>query len=121
MSVEASFNDPRCEDERVCQNDPLLFTCTVTGSDADLVIVRLPSEERVNILSDNTTSFGGGDLPDGVRVHSYNAMGGGLVDYTLTLEIDRASILNDNNVVCSDGPSGPETDEASCPVASGTY
>ena len=117
MSVDASFDDPRCGmDERVCPNDPLRFTCTVTGSDDSLAAVTLPSGEIVLILSDNTT-LGGGDLPNGVRVHSYNVVGDGLVDYTLTLAIDRASILNGNNVVCADGATGPPIAEASCPVA----
>ena len=117
VSVEANFNDPRCEtDERVCPNDPLLFTCTVTGSDADLATVRLSSGEIVAILSSNRTS-GGGDLPVGVTVHSYNAVGDGPRDYTLLLAIDRASILNGSNVVCADGATGPPIAEASCLVA----
>ena len=117
VSVDASFDDPRCEmDERVCPNDPLLFSCTVTGSDDDLATVRLPSEEIVLILSTNRT-LGEDNLPVGVRVHSYNAVGDGPRDYTLTLAIDRASILNGNNVVCADGATGPPIAEASCPVA----
>ena len=93
VSVDASFDDPRCEtDERVCPNDPLLFSCTVTGSTAILASVTLPSGEIVFILSDNTTFSG--NLPVGVRVHSYNAVGDGPRDYTLLLAIDRASILN---------------------------
>ena len=118
VSVDASFDDPRCGmDERVCPNDPLLFTCTVTGSDADLASVTLPSGEIVIILSINTTS-GGGDLPDGVTVVSQDArVDGGTANYTLLLAIDRASILNGNNVVCADGATGPPIAEASCPVA----
>ena len=120
VSVDASFDDPRCGmDERVCPNDPLLFSCTVTGSTADLATVRLPSGERVLILRDNTTS-GGGDLPDGVRVVSV-AVGDGPRDYTLLLAIDRASILNGSNVVCADGATGPPIAEASCPVAGRYY
>ena len=118
VSVEASFNDPRCEtDERVCPNDPLLFTCTVTGSTESLATVTLPSGQFVSILRTNITSFGGEGLPVGVRVHSYNAVGDGPRDYTLLLAIDRASILNGNNVVCADGATGPPIAEASCPVA----
>ena len=119
MSVDASFDDPRCEtDERVCPNDPLLFTCTVTGS-SSVSSVTLPSGERVAILSDNTTS-GGEDLPNGVRVVSQDARVNGLVvDYTLTLAINRASILNGNSVTCADGAVVPQTAQASCPVATG--
>ena len=120
MSVDASFDDPRCEtDERVCPNDPLLFTCIVTGSDDSLASVTLPSGQFVNIFSNNITSFGGEGLPVGVRVVSQDArVGGGVANYTLTLAIDRASILSGNSVTCADGAVVPQTDEASCPVAS---
>ena len=119
VSVEASFDDPRCEtDERVCPNDPLLFTCTVTESDDSLASVTLPSGQFVDIRSDNMTSFGGGSLPGGVTVVSHDArVDGGVVDYTLTLAIDRASILAGNSITCADGAVVPQTDEASCPVA----
>ena len=121
VSVDASFDDPRCEtDERVCPNDPLLFSCTVTGSTATLATVRLSSGQFVDIRSSNMTSSGGGDLPVGVRVHSHDArVDGGVVDYTLTLAIDKASILNGNSVTCADGGLLPQTAQASCPVATG--
>ena len=118
MSVDASFYDPRCEmDGRVCPNDPLLFSCTVTGSTDSVSSVTLPSGERVLIASNNITASVGGNLPGGVRVVSHDAVGDGPRDYTLTLAIDRASILNGNNVVCADGATGPPIAEASCPVA----
>ena len=119
VSVDASFDDPRCEtDERVCPNDPLLFSCTVTGSDDSVATVTLPSGERVLIASDNTTS-GEEGLPNGVRVHSQDArVDGGTANYTLTLGIDRASILN-GSVTCADGGLSPQTAQASCPVATG--
>ena len=72
VSVEASFDDPRCA-ERVCPNDPLLFSCTVTGSTDSVASVTLPSGEIVIILSSNITSVGEGGLPDGVRVVSHDA------------------------------------------------
>ena len=121
MSVDASFDDPRCEtDERVCPNDPLLFSCTVTGSTATLASVVLPSGQFVFILSDNITSLGEDGLPDGVRVVSHDArVDGGVANYTLTLVIDRASILNGNSVTCADGGLSPQTAQTSCPVATG--
>ena len=116
VSVEASFNDPRCEtDERVCPNDPLLFSCTVTESDDSLASVRLPSGQFVDIHFDNSTSSGGGNLPDGVRlVVSRDAtVGGRVANYTLILAIERASILNGNGVTCADGAVVPQTYGAS--------
>ena len=122
VSVDASFDDPRCEmDERVCPNDPLLFTCTVTGSDDSVASVTLPSEQFVIIRSDNSTASGEEGLPGGVRVVSHDAIDSGVVNYTLTLVIDRASILNGNNVTCADGSRPPLTAQAPCPVATGTY
>ena len=119
MSVDASFDDPRCEmDGRVCPNDPLRFTCTVTGSTDSVASVTLPSGEIVIILSSNRISGGEGGLPDGVRVVSHDAtVDSGIRNYTLTLAIDRASILNGNSVICADGAVVPQTDEASCSVA----
>ena len=120
MSVDASFNDLRCEtDERVCPNDPLLFTCTVTGSTANLATVRLSSGQFVIILSTGTISLGEDGLPVGVTVHSHDArVDGGVANYTLTLAIDRASVLT-GSVTCADGGLSPQTAQASCPVATG--
>ena len=118
VSVDASFDDPRCEtDERVCPNDPLLFTCTVTGS-SSVGIVTLPSGEIVFILLGITSGEEG--LPVGVTVHSHGASadGGPSLNYTLTLAIDRASILN-GSVTCADGGYPRQTAQASCPVATG--
>ena len=57
LSVEASFNDPRCGDGRaVCPDDFLLFTCTVTDSMVNLATVRLPFGQLVNIDGYNTIS-----------------------------------------------------------------
>ena len=51
----------------MCPNDPLLFTCTVTGSSVDRAIVILPSGEEVAIRDDNTV-IGEEDLPHGVII-----------------------------------------------------
>ena len=117
MSVDASFDDPRCEtDERVCPNDPLLFTCTATGS-SSVGFVTLPSGEIVVIVAHITSGEEG--LPVGVTVDSHGASAdGGVLNYTLTLAIDRASILN-GSITCADGGFPPQTAQASCPVATG--
>ena len=121
MSAVASFNDPRCDGQMVCPNDPLLFTCTVTDSASSLAEVTLPSGERIQITSGNTTVVVGAALPDGVTVQSNDSVvDGGLANYILTLAINRALLLGGNPVVCDALTVSPLTDEASCPIATGT-
>ena len=116
----ASFNDPRCAAQMVCPNDALLFTCTVTDSPSALASVTLPSGVVVQVTSANMTQVVGA-LPDGVTVQSHNAViEGGLVNYTLTLAINRASLLSGNPIIC-DSLTVSINDEASCPVATGIY
>ena len=75
----------------VCPNDPLLFTCTVTDSFSVAARVTLPSGEAVEVTSANMTELVGGTLPNGVTVQFHDAIeDGGLVNYTLTLTIERA-------------------------------
>ena len=123
MSAKASFNNPRCAGEMVCPNDPLLYTCTVTDSPSGLASVTLPSGVVVQVTSGNMVQVvGATSLPDGVTVPSHNAIvdGDGLVDYTLTLAIERASLLDGNATICDARTVSPLTDEASCPIATGT-
>ena len=112
---EACFNDSSCN-EMVCPDTSLLFT--ITGSDDSVARVRLSSGEVVNINGDNTT-LGGDTLPTGVAIQSHDAVGTGLANYSLTLAIERASILTGNAVICVDGGLSPETDQAMCPVGAG--
>ena len=118
QTAEASFNDLSCN-ALVCPDTPLFFTCTVTGSMASLATIRLPSGQVVNIHSDSTTSLGGGGLPEGVTIQSHAAEIDGLANYSLTLAIERASILTGSAIICEDGAFSPETDQAMCPVATG--
>ena len=118
VSVVASFNDPRCAGQMLCPNDPLLFTCTINESPSGLAEVTLPSGVAVQVSSGNMKQVFG-TLPDGVTVQSRNAIvDGGLVNYTLTLAIERASLLSGNPIICDDRAL---TDEASCPIATGIY
>ena len=122
MSAVASFNDPRCDGQMVCPNDPLLFTCTVSDSPSSLAEVTLPSGEGVQVSSANTTQVvGATSLPDGVTVQSHNAVvDGGLAHYTLTLTIERASLLGGNPVICDARTLPVLTNEASCLISTGT-
>ena len=121
MSAVASFNDSRCAGEMVCPNDPLLFTCTVTESFSSAARVILPSGVGVQVTSSNMTEEVGGSLPDGVTVVSYNAIVDGLASYALTLAIERASLFGGNPVICDARTLPVSTDEASCPIATGSY
>ena len=122
VSVDASFNDPRCEGERVCPNDPLLFTCTVTESIIGDARVTLPSGQTVDINSDNTISVIGGSLPGGVMVQSHDAsIDGGVANYTVILAIERASILTGRSVICDSRTLAQLTDLASCPLSTGMF
>ena len=122
MVAVASFNDPRCDGQMVCSNDSLLFTCTVTDSPSGLAEVTLPSGVAVQVTIGNTTVVVGAALPEGVTVQSNDSVVvGGLANYTLTLAIQRASLLGGNPVICDAKTVSPSTDEASCPIATGMY
>ena len=122
VSAVASFNDSRCDGQMVCPNDPLLFTCTVSDSPSAAARVTLPSGVAVQVTSANMTEEVGGTLPNGVTVQSHNISveDGGLVNYTLTLAIERASLLSGNPIICDARTVLWLTDEASCPIATGT-
>ena len=68
----------------------------------------------------NMTEVINGPLPDGVNVSSHNVVGNGPVDYSLTLSIERADILTGMTVICDAQTLPVMTDEAACPVATGT-
>ena len=121
VSVEASFNDSRCDRGMVCPNDPLLYTCTVSNSPISEATLRLSSGHEVDILSDGSIAVTAGGLPDGLAVQFFNAaVDGGLVNYTVMLLIETASLLNDGVIVCDPRTFQLLKDEATCPVATGT-
>ena len=111
----------------VCPNDPLLFTCTVNDSPVGVAQVTLlfgvGVKVRVGVQvtrANMTQVVGATTLPVGVTVESYDAVVDGvLVNYTLTLAIERASLLDGNPIIC-DALTG-SMDEASCPIATGIY
>lgn len=115
LSVKASFNDTRCDDGRinVCPTDPLLFTCTVISSPIITITVIFPSGQTISLNTENTTV---GDLPGGVSVKSKNVTISGTFNYTLTLSIENASLLNGGGITC-DTNAIDNVDMARCPVA----
>ena len=116
VSVEASFNDTRCDGEMVCPNDPLLFTCTVTGSPVVKATIKLPFQQDVDIHFDNTTS---GELPHGVTVQFHDAIiNNGLANYTLSIAFERALLLT-GIITCDPRTFQPLSEEGTCSVATG--
>ena len=119
MSVQAGFNDSRCDGRGVCSNDPLLYICTVTNSPANEATVKLPSGQMVVLRSNNTFKVEG-DLPDGVTVHSYYArVDYGNINYCLALAIERASLLN-GNVKCDGISLSAPAKDSECQIATST-
>ena len=85
LSVDASFNDTRCEDGgTVCPTDPLLFTCIVSDSPIVDITVTFPSGDEIDLTVGNMIT---GDLPDGVHVKSHNVTVDGTFNYVLTLKV----------------------------------
>ena len=72
------------------------------------------------VIYENMTEVINGPLPDGVTISSHNAVGSGPVNYSLTLSIERADILAGMAVICDTRSIPVMTDEAACPVATGT-
>ena len=114
-SVVVNFNDTRCTDGGgVCSTDSLLLTCTAN----EIIILRvtLPSDGTLGVFNDGTVT-GIGTLPAGFSVESSNAImnpGGLSYNYTLSLSIENASLLNGSMIVCDDNTINQ--DMAGCPV-----
>ena len=115
LSVDVNLNDPRCGDGgRVCPNDPLLFTCNVTDSPANIITVKIENVLDIDLNKDNTID---GDLPDGFTVQSKNVqINAEFVNYTLVLSIVNASLLNGSLIICDSNIRNVDG-MAGCPVA----
>ena len=112
LSVRASFNDTRCDGGSVCPTDPLFFTCEITESGNTQATVKFPSDMTIILLS---TDMIVGDPPNGVTVF-HNVTINDTHDFTLSLAIETASLLNGGMITCDSAVSG-EVDMAGCPVA----
>ena len=98
----------------MCSTDSLLLTCTAN----EIIILRvtLPSDGTLGVFNDGTVT-GIGTLPAGFSVESSNAIvnpGGLSYNYTLSLSIENASLLNGSMIVCDDNTI--HQDMAGCPV-----
>ena len=121
--MDVNFNDSRCGDGRgVCPTDPLLFTCMVTGNQANSIIVKINnSVGEIRLMAGNIIQELDGGLPDGYTVQSHNIQtNDGSLDYTLVLSIVNASLLNGSLIICDSNLFGID-DMAGCPVAGKLY
>ena len=117
--MEAIFNDTRCYSEGACSFDPLLFTCTITGSGISFAIITLPTGQSVEIDQDNNIK-GNERLPSGVTLqfHHVTKVDNYAADYTLILAIERASLLT-GTVTCTAGDSLKTSDNTECLILTG--
>ncbi|CAI8018957.1 hypothetical protein GBAR_LOCUS11440 [Geodia barretti] len=119
VSVQAGFNNSRCDGRGVCSNDPLLYICTVNNSPADKAVVHLPSGQTVALDRDSNIQIEGG-LPNGVVVDSYYArVDYVVINYCLALIIERASLLN-GSITCDGNSLSAPAKDSECQIATGT-
>ena len=99
-SAVASFSDARCTTGGVCLNDPLVFTCGVKNT---LVLrVVLPTGYReIAAIGDTANSV---VLPAGFKADSLIITPIDIYtnNFTLTLSIENASLLNGGQITCDD-------------------
>ena len=99
-SAVASFSDARCTARGVCPNDPLVFTCEVNNTGVLLVILPTGYQEHISI-GDRTNHVA---LPAGFKADSLviTPIDDLRRNFTLTLSIENASLLNGGLISCED-------------------
>ena len=113
-SAVASFSDTRCTAGGVCPNDPLVFTCEV--NDASSLRVILPTGEQ-DVVSVGNISLNL-HLPAGFTIDNLfiAEMDTLKRNFSLTLSIENASLLNGGQITCDDTTTR-STAMAGCPLA----
>ena len=96
----ANFSDARCTARGVCPNDPLVFTCEVNNVRGLRVILPTGYREAISI-GDTTNNV---DLPAGFKADSLviTPIDNLRRNFTLTLSIENASLLNGGLIRCDD-------------------
>ena len=99
-SAVASFSDARCTAGGVCPNDPLVYTCEVNSY---LMRIILPSGvQEVASIGDTESDI---LFPSaGFNVYTFNVTPVDIFrrNYTPTLSIENASLLNGGQIICDD-------------------
>ena len=111
----ASFSDARCTAGGVCRNDPLVFACEV--NDAIGLRVILPSGEQEYIsVGDKTSNI---VLPAGFTADTLfiTPVDTFTRNFSLTLSIEKASLLNGGQITCDDTSTNDIKVMAGCPLA----
>ena len=86
----------------MCSTDPLLFTCTGNELTVLSMIVTLPNGDPLSLSRTGAVS---GTIPDGFSVISRSAVpndGNVSFNFTLSLSIENASLLNGDVIACDD-------------------
>ena len=99
-SAVASFSDARCTAGGVCPNDPLVFTCEFIYVYILQVILPTGQQELVS-LGDTAHDI---SLPAGFTADSLVISAGDdfIRNFSLTLSIENASLLNGGQITCDD-------------------
>ena len=97
----------------MCATDSLLFTCTAI----EILTLRVTLPSGIRLFFDSS-GMPPGNVPDGFSVESRSVIpnvGITSYNYTLSLSIDNASLLNGDMILCDDTTSANQ-DTAGCPV-----
>ena len=109
----ASFSDARCTARGVCPNDPLVFTCEVNNAVGLRVIFPTGYQETVSYgYSANSVRLPAGFEADSLVITPTDDL---RRNFTLTLSIENASLLNGGWITCDDA--NRKRAMAGCPLA----
>ena len=116
--MEAGFNDTRCNSaEYICQYEPLQYTCVVTGSTENSIIVVDDYFWEFILYTNNTIILSGYQDPE-LTVQSHVSRYGSFTDVRITLIVESALILASILYPLYCGEVGQEYVQSSvCPVA----
>ena len=109
----AGFTDDRCIVDGVCRNDPLTFTCEISGALSLRVVLPNGEQAIVSVGSEQDDIT----LPDGFTAENLNIteIDSSSRDFVLTLSIASASLLDSGEIRCDD-TFDTNVARAGCPI-----